>query len=379
MEEELNDWRSWDQKWQRIITGQSGFEWNFAKEVIQKVPGLGPNNVTPQQSFIGNDGRQRRMDFAIDVDDVKIAIEVEGWDKTGEKRGKNKEEHDEFNRRIQSLESQGWRVLTVTNAQFMADPAHYANLIRQLILQGPKAPENHPPIVNDAIEEPENLAEDMEEKPPQPVQSSMKSIYALIAIVVIAAAGVIIWALNGGDEVVILFDDLEPRSGGGELESEVPEDESEKRDQSSAQPTTQPSQPSQPLPSSSEVPDGTYITKNRVDIRTYEDSQGDVDCGYLPAAAKPVWLPDPDKDPYNLDGWISDRGDSWACGKPIYITTDGDWGFEKWEDENGDVDCGDIPESKKPIYLFDAENDPYNLDGRGNNVGDKVACYPTDS
>ena len=125
--EELDDWRSWDQKWQRIITGQSGFEWNFAKEVIQKVPGLGPNNVTPQRSFIGNDGRQRRMDFAIDVDDVKIAIEVEGWDKTGESRGKNKEEHDEFNRRIQSLESQGWRVLTVTNAQFMADPAHYAN------------------------------------------------------------------------------------------------------------------------------------------------------------------------------------------------------------------------------------------------------------
>ena len=374
--EELNDWRSWDQKWQRIITGQSGFEWNFAKEVIQKVPGLGPNNVTPQQSFIGNDGRQRHMDFAIEVDDVKIAIEVEGWDKTGENRGKNKEEHDEFNRRIQSLESQGWRVLTVTNAQFMADPAHYANLIRQLILQGPKAPENRPPIVNDAIEERENLAEDMEEKPPQPVQSSMKSIYALIAIVVIAAAGVIIWAANtGGDEE---DGDAGPPDGEVEPELEVPESKSEQRVQPTTQPS-EPSEPSEPQSSPSEVPDGIYITKNRVDIRTYEDGQGDVDCGYLPAVAKPVWLPDPDKDPYNLDGWLSDRGDAWACGIPNYITTDGDWGFEKWEDENGDVDCSDIPESKKPIILFDPEKDPYNLDGRGNNVDDGVACYPRDS
>ena len=218
----------------------------------------------------------------------------------------------------------------------------------------------------------------MEEKLPQPVQSSMKSIYALIAIVVIAAAGVIIWIVNSGDGG---DGGSGPPDGEVEPEPEVPEVEPEKKEQPSAQPTTQPSQPSQPsqpLPTS-EVPDGTYITKNRVDIRTYEDSQGDVDCGYLPAAAKPVWLPDPDKDPYNLDGWLSDRGDAWACGIPNYITTDGDWGFEKWEDENGDVDCGDIPESKKPIYLFDAENDPYNLDGRGNNVGDKVACYPTDS
>ena len=38
----------------------------------------------------------------------------------------------------------------------------------------------------------------MEEKLPQPVQSSIVD-YALIAIVVIAAAGVIIWIVNSGD------------------------------------------------------------------------------------------------------------------------------------------------------------------------------------
>ena len=128
----------------------------------------------------------------------------------------------------------------------------------------------------------------------------------------------------------------------------------------------------------SEVSEQTYLTKNRVDIRIYEDSQGDVDCGYLPPAVKPVWLPDPDNDPYNLDGGFGQQGNSWACGIPTYFTTDFDWDFEKWE-KDGDVNCGDIPEDKKPIYLTDPEKDPYNLDGSGNNVDDGVACFPRDS
>ena len=124
----------------RTITEQSGFEWNFATEVIQRVPGLKPSQVTAQELFVGNDGRDRHMDFAIQVGELKLAIEVEGWDKTGEGRGKNKREHDEFNRRIQSLEAAGWRVLTVTNAQFMEDPGFYASQIRQMILDEQRQP-----------------------------------------------------------------------------------------------------------------------------------------------------------------------------------------------------------------------------------------------
>lgn len=138
--ERVSSWREWDKRWLKTITRSSGFEWNFAKKVIQIVPGLNPNSVTPQKAFVSNEGRELHMDFAIEVDGVRIAIEVEGWDKSGEQRGKNKQEHDDFNRRIQSLEADGWRVMTVTNAQFMADPGFYASQIRVMLLdeQGPK-------------------------------------------------------------------------------------------------------------------------------------------------------------------------------------------------------------------------------------------------
>jgi hypothetical protein len=73
------------------------------------------------------------MDFAIISENAKIAIELEGYDKTGNGTGKSKKEHDEFNRRIQHLTRLGWKVLPITNAQFMKDKMGYANEIRQLI------------------------------------------------------------------------------------------------------------------------------------------------------------------------------------------------------------------------------------------------------
>lgn len=132
--DEAQSWREWNDKWRKVIVAQSGFEWNFATKVIQIVPGLKPSQVTPQRSFVGNDGRERHMDFGIEVGNQRIAVEVEGWDKTGEDRGKNKAEHDEFNRRVQSLSADGWKVMTVTNAQFMKDPGFYAAQIRQFML-----------------------------------------------------------------------------------------------------------------------------------------------------------------------------------------------------------------------------------------------------
>ena len=147
---EPQDWRQWNAKWRKVIVAQSGFEWNFATKVIQIVPGLKPSQVTPQRSFIGNDGRERHMDFGIEVGNRRIAVEVEGWDKTGEDRGKTKAEHDEFNRRVQSLTADGWEVMTVTNAQFMNDPGFYAAQIRQLLLPASSTDDSTPPAPNPA-------------------------------------------------------------------------------------------------------------------------------------------------------------------------------------------------------------------------------------
>ena len=128
------DWSEWKKHWRTTIR-HSEFEWDFAMDVIPAVIGLQPSQVTPQHPFVGIDGRQYHMDFAIVTEKVKISIELEGFDKDNSGGGQSKKQHDEFNRRIQSLTALGWKPLTITNAQFKSDPMHYANLIRQIILE----------------------------------------------------------------------------------------------------------------------------------------------------------------------------------------------------------------------------------------------------
>lgn len=121
---EIETWSDWRRKYLRTAK-QSPHEWEFLRLVLQEVPGLKPSQLTPQREFVGNDGRTLHMDFAIETPHVKIAIELEGWDKSGNGQGKSKAEHDHFNRRLQSLSAQGWEVLPITNSQFHADPVHY--------------------------------------------------------------------------------------------------------------------------------------------------------------------------------------------------------------------------------------------------------------
>ncbi len=46
----------------------------------------------------------------------------------------------------------------------------------------------------------------------------------------------------------------------------------------------------------------TYAARNGACVADYEDSSGDVDCGQLPAAMKPVTVKTPGVDPYGFDG-----------------------------------------------------------------------------
>ena len=133
------DWREWKKTYQNIIQ-HTKFEWDFAVDVIPAVIGLKPSQVIPQHPFVGRDGREYHMDFAIIFENVKIAIELEGYDKNGNGTGKSKKEHDEFNLRIQDLTRLGWKVLPITNAQFMKDKMGYANEIRQLMVTSQSDP-----------------------------------------------------------------------------------------------------------------------------------------------------------------------------------------------------------------------------------------------
>jgi hypothetical protein len=128
------DWNEWKKLYKDTIR-HTQFEWDFAIDVIPEVVGLKPSQVIPQHPFTGRDGREYHMDFAIITEKVKIAIELEGYDKTNSGTGKSKKEHEEFNLRIQHLTRLGWKILTITNAQFKRDPMGYANEIRQLMLE----------------------------------------------------------------------------------------------------------------------------------------------------------------------------------------------------------------------------------------------------
>ena len=139
------DWDEWKKLYKDTIR-HTQFEWDFAIDVIPEVVGLKPSQVIPQHPFTGRDGREYHMDFAIITEKVKIAIELEGYDKTNSGTGKSKKEHDEFNLRIQHLTRLGWKILTITNAQFKRDPMGYANQIRQLMLE-PQTPEPATKIV----------------------------------------------------------------------------------------------------------------------------------------------------------------------------------------------------------------------------------------
>ena len=94
--------------------------------------------------------------------------------------------------------------------------------------------------------------------------------------------------------------------------------------------------------------------------------------------AVPVLVLVPGDDPYGLDG----DSDGWACGTPTYFysgdsyedRTDWFWDYQAYETESRDVNCKDIPVEYKPVNLTNPKEDPYKLDGLGEEVGDGVAC-----
>jgi len=157
MNELPKTWKEWEKKYQNVIK-HTRYEWDFAKDVLPHVVDLQPSQVIPQHVFINTDGYKCHMDFAVIVDNVKIAIELEGFDKTNSGRGPTKEEHGRFILRQQALTSGGWKSFPITNAQFKRDSMFYALAIRRMILEGSDphsesvAKTPNPPPVNNKTE-----------------------------------------------------------------------------------------------------------------------------------------------------------------------------------------------------------------------------------
>jgi hypothetical protein len=129
------DWKEFRNKHKDLIR-HSKYEWDFVNDVLVNVPGLKPSQVFPQHEFVGKDGRTYHMDFAIITENVKIAVELEGFDKKGTKRGPSHSDHSKQIERLQALTLNGWKPFPITNSQFKNDEHGYAIAIRQLLSSG---------------------------------------------------------------------------------------------------------------------------------------------------------------------------------------------------------------------------------------------------
>jgi len=117
------DWSEFIEKNKSILSENYGWELMFVDKVLSKVPTLRPENIECQFPFLDGEGRNRRMDFAIrEGEHVRIAIEVDGYDKSGAGGGMSRREMEDFSYRQNALIQQGWHVLRFQNGQITHQP-----------------------------------------------------------------------------------------------------------------------------------------------------------------------------------------------------------------------------------------------------------------
>lgn len=202
----MSDWRSWLKHWKPVMLEQSHHEYEFARRVLTNVAGLAPSEVTPQREFTDEMGSARRMDFAIERDCCRIAIEVDGFDKTGEGRGMNSDEHADYTMRERSLVALGWTVLRFANREMYEDSGKLALQIRARLQdaeresaarsnQGSESPAPHQEITVGAAA-PSSAAD-----PPSGEASKWRAGAAIAASVLIVACVILVTVIimSSGD------------------------------------------------------------------------------------------------------------------------------------------------------------------------------------
>lgn len=112
-----NKWHQFVHEHKNDLEDNHGFECRFFCQVLTRLPNLSPTQLQYQYPFKDTLGKNRRVDFAIIDGSKKIAIEVDGFDKTG--FGSTKETFDDFLKRQNALVLQGWQVLRFANVYFV--------------------------------------------------------------------------------------------------------------------------------------------------------------------------------------------------------------------------------------------------------------------
>lgn len=129
------------------------------------VEGLQCDQVKAQHHFVDSDGKNRYCDFIIvESDVVRVAIEIDGYDKRGSGTGMSHEDFLDWQRRQASLASQGWHVLRFANVDVRDAPRRCAEHISQLLTRLRQKQTGHIEIVTI---QPETVP-----KPPEVVPAS---------------------------------------------------------------------------------------------------------------------------------------------------------------------------------------------------------------
>ncbi len=113
----------WIQKNQHLFSPKTPYERRYVERVLAHVDGLDWASVAAQTAVRDGDGIERRIDFTIcEGTIVRIAIEVEGYDKTGDGLGATREEHARGSAREQEIVAAGFTVIRVANRLVDREP-----------------------------------------------------------------------------------------------------------------------------------------------------------------------------------------------------------------------------------------------------------------
>lgn len=173
----------------------SEYEILFSTQVLPLVEGLQCDAVTAQYHFVDSDGKNRYSDFAIiESQAVRIAIEIDGYDKRGTGTGMSREDFLDWQRRQASLASQGWHVLRFANRDVRDEPRRCAEHITQLLTRLRQAQAGHIEIVTIQPQPAEKNLVPLKVLNARQSKLTTKKIYKLLPWIIVALlVGIVVW------------------------------------------------------------------------------------------------------------------------------------------------------------------------------------------
>lgn len=136
--------------WISQYSFDSPYEEIFLRKVLLNLP-INIKNIKIQHPFIDTDNKQRYCDFTYTEGNlIKIAIEIDGYDKRGTGTGMSKTDFIDWQRRQASLTAAGWRVIRFANTD-VRDHSERCQHYLELLLQKLRASEEYQKNLIDTI------------------------------------------------------------------------------------------------------------------------------------------------------------------------------------------------------------------------------------